>query len=423
MKRAGWLGCLIIAGVATVGAETSIDITGNVRVRTELDKRSFLSNAIVRDYTDLRTRLTVSASRDENAKAVIQFQDSRRLGGQNGTGADLSGTLNNGLNVDVHQAYLWVNHLWSGGLGLQAGRFEVNLGSQRVFGAVGWQNVGRSWEGLHTWWSGKSVAVHGYWLKRRELNSPTENNDFTIVGGNLAAPEIGLQVFVFLENDNNRFVAGEITPVDALNRVSAGLYAKRTFGAVDIEANGVYQFGTQRIVDPQAIPLMAGEQDIAAFLATFEIGVTVAPEAKARLAAAVDFASGDDDPTDNEFSAYNNLYYTGHKFRGFMDYFLASNPEGLIDLILRGSVAPAPKWMLKTDLHLFQTVEDYTVSGSTETSTSVGTEIDITLVTTSIPGFTWQTGFSAFLPSEDFAGPDADPGIWVYLMGIVSFGG
>ena len=141
---------------------------------------------------------------------------------------------------------------------------------------------------------------------------------------------------------------------------------------------------------------------------------------KARLALGIDYASGDADPGEGTFKAFNNLYYTAHKFRGFMDYFLLSNPSGLLDLYLRGKVEPGRGWLLLADIHYFNTAAD-PANDPIATSRNLGWEIDLTAWTVRIPGATFLTGGSIFLPSTGFGGEDAEPGYWLYTMFLVGF--
>lgn len=408
--RAAAVPCALIfsAAAPAQGEEAAVTVTGQVRVRSEVDMRDFRSESATKQYTDLRTRVGVQAVVDGNATAFIQFQDSRRLGGRTVSGADASGLLNDGKNVDVHQAFLKVARLWENGVGVQAGRFEVNLGNERVFGSVGWHNVGRSWEGVATWLARDDVKAAGYWLKRREADDPFENRDFDLFGVTAGIPSVNLDLFAFLEHDA---AAAPGDSGNALDRASIGLYYRRTSGAFDVNTNFVYQAGD-----------LAGT-DIGAFLATAEVGYTFPGAGKARVAAGFDYASGDDDPADDTYAAYDNLYYTGHKFRGYMDYFLASRPEGLVDLMLRGSMVPAPGWAVEADVHLFRAATEYVDFEGEETS-AVGAEVDLTASTSRIAGVGLAGGASLFLPSESFAGfADPDPGLWFYAMLTAEFGG
>jgi len=144
---------LLIGGLAAaVYAETEVEVSGQVRVRNEIDGKSFNPDYTTKYFQVMRTRIAIDAIVDSNAHAFVQFQDSRMFGDTDQFGQLQSGTLNDGKNVDIHQAYIQVDRIAVDGLGVKAGRFEFNLGNQRVFGAVGWHNVGRSWEGLEAWY-------------------------------------------------------------------------------------------------------------------------------------------------------------------------------------------------------------------------------------------------------------------------------
>ena len=147
-------------------AETEVNFDGQVRVRGELDRKSFDPNQEhFQAQTFMRTRFGVSAVVDGNAEAYVQFQDSRVLGS-----SGQSGSLGTFENIDLHQAFLKVNRVFVDGLGFKAGRFEVNFGNQRVFGAVGWHNVGRSWEGFMGWYKGEKYTLNFFDLKKFEMN-------------------------------------------------------------------------------------------------------------------------------------------------------------------------------------------------------------------------------------------------------------
>lgn len=392
-------------------AETEIKVSGQVRLRSETDKKAFDTDAHAKQFTDLRTRLQVEAIIDTNTHAVVQLQDSRRLGGSDQFGSPQSGQLTNGANVDVHQAYVQIDHLFWERLSTRGGRFEVNLGNERVFGAVGWSNIGRTWEGGVSWINFDNWKLSAYGLKALELNSSVENRDFDLYGLTGTFPTAGLELFAFLEHDARIFAVD----TNNLDRFSFGGHFKDRFEQVDLELNGVYQAGEM------------GRMDIAAFLVTAEVGYNFEGERNVRVAAGIDYASGDDGTDPTETKAYNNLYYTGHKFRGYMDYFVSSNSEGLIDAMLRGKLDIAPKWVVKGDFHFFKTAEDYTISspGGPISTSDVGIEIDLSVKTTRVSGVAIQAGLSFFLPKDDFATYSGfstnDAGVWGYSMVTANF--
>ncbi|MBD3332592.1 hypothetical protein GF356_07060 [candidate division GN15 bacterium] len=408
---------LMLTGLAVPAAiaETEIDLGGELRFRAEVDRRAFDKHADVAGYFDLRSRLSVDALVDSNARAFLQFQDSRRLGMQNSDGSYVSGTLSGGSNVDVHQAYIEILEYGDNGIGLKAGRFEIALGNQRVFGTVGWSNTGRSWEGIRLNWQGRQFDVRAYGLIRRELNREFENRDFVVIGLASAQPQLGSELFAFLEENRDRPAGAGIPKVDSLKRASVGGYIKQDIGPFTVESNLVYQFGSQLVYDGSFF-----EQDISAFLVTAELSTVIDKRHNIALAAGVDYASGDDDPADGTYNAYNNLYYTGHKFRGHMDYFLSSQPEGLVDLVFRFNGEFIQGWKVGAHLHHFIAASDY-VGQNGELTNKIGSELDVFGSTRKVKGAYVSLGGSAFLPSEEFAGEGAEVGLWGYWLVTVTF--
>lgn len=410
------IACALLVLAVTVQAETKFTFDGQVRARPEATKRRFAPDSHIQMFTDLRTRLGAKGLFGENTFGYIQFQDSRRLGGQTPTGHDVSGTLVNGFNVDVHEVFVQIKQLWQGGLGIQLGRYEVNLGDQRLFGSVGWHNVGRSWEGTQLLFDQKSYKIAGYLLKQRELDDFDSNRDFDIFLLNTWLKNAGAELLAVWEHNANTLIDTTDSGINALDRVTLAAHATRKFGEFDYILNAAYQLGDQRrgLTEPFT------SQDISAYLITLETGWTVNPDNKARLALGIDYASGDTDPGEGTFKAFNNLYYTGHKSRGFMDYFLVSNPSGLLDLYLRGKIEPGRGWLLLADIHYFNTAQD-PVNDPITTSRNLGWEIDVTAWTVRIPGATFQTGGSIFLPTKGFGGEDPEPGYWLYTMFLAGF--
>jgi len=406
---------LLIGGLAAaVYAETEVEVSGQVRVRNEIDGKSFNPDYTTKYFQVMRTRIAIDAIVDSNAHAFVQFQDSRMFGDTDQFGQLQSGTLNDGKNVDIHQAYIQVDRIAVDGLGVKAGRFEFNLGNQRVFGAVGWHNVGRSWEGLEAWYEHPGYKVTGFVLRAREENDPENNSDYDIFGGVLNIESLNLELLGVYEYDTDGGVGD-----NELDRISFGGYLKRQHNQFDVEVNAIYQTGNHQ-----------GIIDIAAYMFTGEIGYTFKCERKTRFALGFDFASGDEHLGDFfKYNSYNNLYYTGHKFRGYMDYFISSNTVGLMDLMFRARTNPAEGWVLKTDVHYFMTAQDYWDSHDSTYTSDIGIEIDASVVTTRIKGIKFATGVSVFLPQESFVRWDtgnpllteSDPTLWVYNQATIDF--
>jgi len=428
-------------------AETKIDVSGQIRFRSEFDDRSFDCDAEMSTYHLLRTRLGVGATVDENARFFVQLQDSRTLGAMNQFEELQSGTTQDSKNVDVHQAYLKIRRLWFDGLGLKAGRFEVALGNQRVFGPVGWSNVGRSWEGLMAWYEAEEFRAKAMALKGRELDAPfrqpEESGDLDVYAFVLDLKDPALQVFLSYDRDAGDSMVSDSTSsgigplagsslaesgddANNMDRITLGAFFENEVEEmhIDYSLNVAYQTGTVHGVGGVPGP----EYDISAYMVNFELGYTIEGERPARIAGAIDYTSGDEDASDTDWGAYHNLYYTGHKWRGYMDYFTGSNAPGLMDLVGRAKIELSRDWWLFGDVHYFRTAQDYRDPLDTnpddgiDTTNDVGVEVDLTLETKSVQGVRMTGGASLFVPKESFAGfEDPDPGLWFYYQFQVDF--
>lgn len=415
---------LIAFAIPSGYADTEVKFSGQFRARSELDKRSLVEDAHWMQYYLFRTRVNVEATVDENTHAFVQFQDSRLAGDKNQFGELESGTLNDSKNVDVHQAYVKVDRLFFNGFGMKAGRFEVKLGNERVFGAVGWDNVGRAWEGIKAFYKGKNFKVTGMQLKAYEANNEFFNQDFDIYGATLKINDINWDFFGFWERDKDTTLSNK-SGLNNLDRYDIGTYYSGTQENFDFDFNFVYQFGNYAAFDNSWV-----EYDISAFLLTAGFMYNFESQYKTAVGFGVDYTSGDDDFTDNTNHAYNNLYFTGHKFNGYMDYWVnrtgkAYEFAGLMDLIGRFAITPAPDWRLRADAHLFKTAKDYPYTDETGEDKMVndgGFELDLTMTTTRFPGITLDFGASYFAPQDGFAGSDKNAdGIWGYVQGTVNF--
>lgn len=424
MKRAGFLiltAVLILMTATAIFADTEVELDGQIRLRAEGDRRSFdPDEGHMQVITMMRTRVGLKALVDKNAVGYVQFQDSRILGGADQFDNYQSGTLNDGKNVDIHQAYVKIKRILADGLGVKAGRFEVNLGNERAFGSVDWSNVGRAWEGVWGWYKKPDCyKINLLWLKKIEQNFDGYNGDFDIYGAYVSLYKINLDLFALIEYDADTTFLQE--DISKLSRKSIGFYYDRKYQQFDFELTSVYQFGTQltQFADSLLFIPYGVEDDISALMFAFEGGYTFDSEKYMRAAIGVDYTSGDDQ-ADLDFKTYNNLYYTGHKFRGYMDYFVDQPSAGLVDLYGSFDFDFIEGWRGMVDLHYFKTASDYIYDS--ETTKDVGVEFDLTVHTTRIKGVDAQWGLSYFSPKEAFAGRnDTQAGIWIYEQVTLNF--
>jgi hypothetical protein len=318
-------------------------------------------------------------------------------------------------NVDLHQAYFEIRGAIKDCLRIKAGRFELNYGNQRVFGSVGWSNTGRSWEGGLLSCKSDKGRFDFFTLKRIERNDEDYNRDFDIYGLYAMCPKINFDLFAFYEvdSDSNDYVQ------EKLKRYNIGFYHNCEHGNFDGTVQGVHQFGER----PFDILPSRTIQDISAFMFAAEAGYNFEGRGKVRLAAGIDYTSGDDGTDPGEYNAYTNAYFTGHKFMGYMDYFTDSPSHGLVDIMLRGKAVPARRWLAKADIHFFRAAEDYQSKSDDGMTDKIGMEFDLTVINKSISGANLAAGASFFLADENFSasGDERKTGIWTYLMTTINF--
>ncbi|MEE9554897.1 MAG: alginate export family protein [candidate division Zixibacteria bacterium] len=370
-----------------------INLGGNMRWRMEVDGRDF-NNATNMDETSLlRSRVSLAITSIENTKVFFQIQDSRNLGSN-------SSGLTNDTNLGVHQAYVKLSDFIARGLSFQAGRFEAPYGRHRLIGNVGWSNVGRTFDGVRLSRSGRSYKADIFWLKVLERNF---NKDQRILGAYSMFMEDKLHLFVIYDWDQLK-----TTPPDFdLARYTFGSFFKHSLpNNIGMMFDAALQTGSQ------------GANDISSWMFAGDFSYKIGTRIN-KIGFGFDVTSGDDDLGDDEIKSFNNLYYTGHKFRGFMDYFVGTSQRGLMDIIFRGTFKPRKKCTMQIDIHHFQTIQDY-VNADGDDTKAIGQEIDITHKYKWEKGLGIQSGLSIFMASDDWF-PDADNAYWIYTMITAGF--
>jgi len=403
---------LIIALLTIVGAvgltasaedlTDNLSITAEVRARAEGHDTDFNSDTKMYSFGLLRTRINLDLYQDSPVRGFIQLQDSR-VYGQSGSG---SGTLENDENLGLHQGYLRVACKYIDHMYMKIGRFEFPKGNERVLGAVGWNNVGRTFDGATVGFDNENVHIQGFGMMIDERYVQS-NDDVMLWGVHAEIKDPDIDFFLLWDRDNLR----DSEDVARTSRLTAGLYRQGEFSQFDYNSNLAYQFGKSYY----------DALDIAAYLVTLEIGYTFETEKYVRVAAGIDMTSGDDDPADDKDNTYNNLYYTAHKFRGHMDLFTGSPMHGLNDLFFKGEFRPDDMFSFNGHFHYFMSNVDYSSVVDGSDTKSIGTEIDIFAKIRPYDRFTLQVGGSTFMASEDWLGEDADASYWLYLQTTASF--
>lgn len=357
----------------------SFNVGGQFRHRFEMAQKGLEKGTERIDFSYLRTRLNLSFNPGENVYTLIQIQDSRIMGQE-------FSTLNDGSadQLDFHQAYSKIK--FNENFSIKLGRFEVNYGPQRLVGAVGWHNVGRSFDGLILNYGNKKTIWEIFNFKEVEKLNPLEKGDKNVSGlhGSFnMIPETKLEVLLIGEN-RRRTYSG---------------FAKGRFTGIGYEFEAAIQNGNKKNLEYKGLMLAANlSYDI--------LGL--------KLSGGVDYVSGDDS-TSSAIESFNTLYATNHKYYGFMDYFLNlpvnTFQQGLFDTHLKLSLKAIKGIHTKLAWHSFKTADR---------SADFGQEIDITLKYKFNTAVLFQGGYSVFINS-DLIDTNDQMGTWGYLMTVVNF--
>ena len=394
---------LPLAAARGEDSERRLDVSGQLRTRRVLDDADFNGDTDRTDHSALRARVSVRSDLSERISAFVQVQDSRIYGGEPGT---LSATA----NLDLHQGYIRIDRLLWDGLSFQDGRMELAYGNQRLIGSVGWHNVGRAFDGHVIGLDLRAVHIDLIRTTLREKGArDKEFGGVYLQAKGAPAWLLRPRAFHFyrLSHADNEEIDGKM--VRRLGTL--GIFGKwGADGGLDVETEIAFQYGE-----------INETTDIAAAMVTGAIGYSFGGARRPRLVLGLDVISGDD-PTTDDYEAFNTLFATNHKFYGYMDYFIDIPADtrnlGLTDLMLKGSIHLRRNTTLKVDLHAFGLAqEDPTLEAS-----ELGSEVDLTLAHRSGSHISYTAGLSTFDPGDVFkAWHGRDRSSWAYGQITVDF--
>ena len=412
---------VMVMASTTFGMPSEVSITGQVRQRTEMNNKDFDAGTSMSGATWLRTRLNISAKTEGNGLAFIQVQDARKFGEETSTLFDGSADL-----LDFHQAYLLVNQVADIPLNVKVGRMELAYANQRIIGAVGWHNVARSFDGVVASYKLKNISIDALLMTEVEENTVKSSSlavDTTTWGVTETSTSANPKDFrgVWL---TSKIGAGTRLDAYYLNNYNGDEGDDLNRNTMGIFSKGTYQLGGLKFSQEVDYALQSGTSGTTDISATL-IGVRASLQFtnlpfKHSIGIGFDLISGDSDPDDDKYEAFNTLYATNHKYYGFMDYFINvpahTQNAGLQDIIPTVSVALLKNLQAKVDYHILSTAQE--VSGET----AIGTEMDLTITYAFRKGIKVVGGYSSFTPDTVFESwKGSDPASWAYLMTIFNF--
>jgi len=405
-----------------------LSIGGSSRVRLESwDDFAFSSADNDATYVAYRSFLHADVHVGDHLRVFIQGRYS------NLTDRDLPGGKRDTLDVDrwdIWNTFIETNFSLGGAdFMFRAGRQELQYGAERLIGPLNWSNTRRIFDGALA----RVTGPESRWRLDAFVTAPV-----IIDGDN----------FTFNDTDDDRFFSGVYYTrqlgnnghgldlyVLALNEdediaVADDRYTigGRAWGPIagnwSFEIEAAYQFGDTTIEGLS----VDREEDIQAWMVTAEVTRSFPNTPWTPWATlGFDYASGDNDPDDDDNGTFDQLFPTGHAHLGFID---TIGRQNIIDARLTAGAWPIEKKLrLRADLHFFWRAEEddgvYNAGGTlirspvieTEggrilniSDDDIGRELDLTLLYKLNRNTTMLFGYSRFVAGDfvDKTGPDDD---------------
>jgi hypothetical protein len=220
-------------------------------------------------FVEMRTRINFKADFTNDVAAFIEL-DSYDIWGEDFrsdylTGADFRAGHADG-DVEIYQAYIEVNESFAFPLRLRLGRQEMSFGSEWLVGTNDARSLfrGLSFDGIRATWATDIFSIDGFWSKLAENSPAEEDGDIDFYGvyaSYYGIPDITIDAYwLFVRDAIARRDTQDINfgwfafpqfiedwfgvdnySVTKLNTV--GLRGAGTFGALDFELEGAWQFG------------------------------------------------------------------------------------------------------------------------------------------------------------------------------------
>jgi hypothetical protein len=395
---------LLLANSFLVRAQ--FELNAQIRPRTELRNGYRFpagESSELAFFVSQRTRLSFLYN-DTMLDANITLQDVRVWGDET------IASDNPGLGIAMAYATLRPFKDFS----VRAGRQEISLGDQRLFGMAEWRQAARSHDALWVRWQpGKyDVSAIGAFNQNAERLGSTSYglNQYKALGILYAKREgalLDVDGIMAADGIQNLYSGGSETDW----RYTTGLNVAVDIASFKLFAGQHIQRGT-RFID---------RKDIRAFMgvagASYSFG-------KWRFNFTTEVLSGRDS-TSEDYTAFDNLYASRHRFFGYMDYFVSFpfDPDegGLQHTQLSAAYRPAPQHTIELTGHSFY-LEERVRDAATGvlTGKELGQELDLLYTFDMRSDISVTFGHSLYWSTDDLALiKGGDPSIvnhFTYLM-------
>lgn len=392
----------------------TIELSGELRFRFEaFDTASFGTEL---QQTLARTRIALTAKPADGLTVFVQFQDSRVWGEEPSVTASTE-------NVDLHQGYVEYRNIGDTGLGFKIGRQELSYGDQRLVGAFGWSNIGRSFDAAMLFYDDSDLRVDGFISTTHESFTADSDAEFGGVYAMIKKTPVGqIDLYALIKRDARLLYAGEFAPeLGDLMVNTFGLRLAGSLGDTPLSYKGEFAFQTGDY-GPDSLEAWALHAS-AAWKVDAGFGLVILGE--------YNYATGDADPTDGTVETFDNLFPTNHNKYGYIDFVGWRNIKNIRFGV---SATPAKGHTVAADYHLFSLAETadnaYRASGAPllvvpvgNTEDEIGQEFDLTWRFSPLKGLGALVGYSHFFAGELFnvVLGEADDSDFLYGMLTVKF--
>lgn len=365
----------------------TLRLSGMMRIRPEIKSNNGFvdGRANTSDFIAQKTWVTLMGNPLTGLGFKITLQDARIWGGESGS---IGGVSTQSLGIGLREAYFDAGFAENSPFHLLLGRQKISFGDQRLFGALDWSNVGRSFDAVQLTWKNDSVDLHLWGSVLTEYNA----GDLPLTSAYQGLSEIYYNGIYNTMKFGSLFLLDVYyaDKIDARDSTTLKLHAlgarftNRTDKGktandfpFDFTAEGTYEFG------------LKNSKTVSAYAAALALGFTFNAGIKIRLGAEGDIASGDSNAADNKVETFDNLFHTNHMHYGQADMISWQNMlafSGNIGFIFSQNFsAKVAYWYLS---RLVSTDSWYGVAGGSSTNDAwigaskalfLAHEVDITL--------------------------------------------